>query len=475
MTVNTQLALAIGSVILALVSIFARDLAPQEPPGEKRERPAVPYLMLLGLIGVVFGLAFFFQNQYDKAMLDAISFSSGVFISALSFGIGLFPNQTKAGRAAPFALGVMGIALLALVPDCSPAPAIFGSAVAAWLLNFGVSEETNFWGARSAIALSLTGCLNMLAAHTADRFPAEITPVVGTALGLTATLAILIACIVKDEAVRGFLCALLAALGIWVVGEYVLKSTEFRYIGGGSALIALVLHSVTRNMASDRLRMILCSVIAVSAGTAAFGLEKGVGMAVCLLILATILMAFRNDTATLALGPLAGLTFYRLFREDHLDATKAFEIGQHYVMVGILIGIALPMLAQEWLANSAGKTKFFGGLAGLVWVPILIGAPIAAAVLLGAKGVVGYLFGLGIASIASVPRGERSVHTLTLAMGLSASMTLTFPWISHLLELSKEQKVQYLGIIVGAVLVFSVLIAVLSGDFKRSKNVETTV
>jgi uncharacterized membrane protein (DUF2068 family) len=133
------------------------------------------------------------------------------------------------------------------------------------------------------------------------------------------------------------------------------------------------------------------------------------------------------------------------------------------------------MLAQEWLANSAGKTKFFGGLAGLVWVPILIGAPIAAAVLLGAKGVVGYLFGLGIASIASVPRGERSVHTLTLAMGLSASMTLTFPWISHLLELSKEQKVQYLGIIVGAVLVFSVLIAVLSGDFKRSKNVETTV
>jgi hypothetical protein len=145
-------------------------------------------------------------------------------------------------------------------------------------------------------------------------------------------------------------------------------------------------------------------------------------------------------------------------------------LAQHYAMIGLVLGATLPVMAQEWLRTVSKRGGFLTLVAGGLWIAVLIVGPVAAAVLLGAKGAVGYVFGLGMAALIEAVRGERSAHAYTLGMGLSAAMTATFGVLLPHLDLARDEKLVRLAWLGGGVLVLALAIAVLSGEFKRSKE-----
>lgn len=458
------------AIALAVIAFFVRDLSPREPKQERSQTAALPYSLLAALVAGLVALAFAFQNSRPEGVGAAIGFAVGALAVSVSYAFGLLSIQSGAGRVMPIALGVSAVSLLPLLPfDPSPLATVFGASAAAWLLSFGQVEEPNPWGVRTALTTAAIAVINLIAAYAQKDIPDATHS--GTMLGIIAIIATLIACSWNNQTGRAAIASLVFTLGAWAVGEKVLMIPDLRYLAGGACILAMIVHfMISDDQAPNTLRMIVSQVLWVTAGTAAFGIEQGYGMAVVLLAASTVLISSNNRSALLSLGPLGGLVFYRLFREEHLNATRAFEIGQHYAMVGILIGLVLPLLAQEWLRYSAGKTKFFGGIAGVLWIPALVSVPLATAVWLGSKGVVGYLFGLGLASVAASARGERSAHTLTLGLGLSALMTLSFAWLEPYLDLAKDEKLRTLGYIAGGIFILAIAIAVLSGEFQRSKK-----
>jgi hypothetical protein len=161
--------------------------------------------------------------------------------------------------------------------------------------------------------------------------------------------------------------------------------------------------------------------------------------------------------------------FYHVFREAYPDASRALDIGQHYAMVGLFAGAVLPLIAMEWLENSRQTMPGRGLWAGGIWVFLMLGVPLAGVILLGPKGAVAYLVGLGLAAAIQGLKGSKSVSTLALAMGLAAAMTISYGWLGNVIDMTREAKTALLGRVLLDLVGVAVVIALLSRD-KREKK-----
>jgi hypothetical protein len=453
--------LASIALALSVVAFFLRDMTKGEPSDEKHPSPALAY----GLLAILVGLAVFGGTLWKDYLGAAVGFGIGALAAALSYAVGLMSNQSKAGRAMPIALGTLGVALLPIVPlETSPLAAIFGSAAAAWLLSFNRDKEPNYWGVRCALTIAGVAGVNALGAFGARE---EIARSGGVLFGILISFVAIVSSLAPR--IRPFLATGLVAAGSWVLVDRVLLIPDALIVTLAASLLAVIVHFMLNEDNGNSLRQLVAVIIWVAAGSALFNYEQGYGVALIFLIGMGLLLTYGNQPALASLGPLGAIVLYRVFRENHIEATRAYDIGQHYAMVGILVGMALPVLAQEWQRVSAGRTKFFGGIAGAIWIPAMLVVPVGAAVLLGAKGVVGYLFGLGLAPVVESLRGDKTSHPASLALGLSAAMTLMFTPIQPLLELDRDGKLRALGFIVGGLAVLGLTIAVLSGEFARPK------
>lgn len=465
-----ELLLPVVAAVLTLAALLIRDGAPPPKPGtqeeKKRDAPAGAYLILAILVGALVLGSFSGYGGLKDAFPIALSFGVGCLLSALAYGFGLMKGQRSAGRAAPIALGVLAPAALGLLPYPGvPFALVFGAAVSAWYLSIGVESDPNPWAMRAAVAAAFVVAMNAL-----GRFAdfGEYGPIAGTLLGLVgATAAVLsgaLAGAMKSTVLRTGLMVVLLAGGWYLIDLKLLSGN-----GGITAVFAgVILAFVVDWLVPEEgevatLRVLLGSVIWISAGTAAFGFDRGFGVAALALTAVCVLLASGNRRALLTLGPLGALVMFRVFRETHLEAVRAFDIGQHYAMIGLVVGALLPVMAQEWLRIVARRGGFMALVAGALWVVALLVAPIAAAVLLGAKGVVGYLFGLGLASVVDAAKGEKSAHAMSLGVAMAGAMTLVYEALLPHLDLDRAEKLGRLAYLGGGVLVLGVLIAFLSG------------
>lgn len=457
-----------AAAVVAILAFFARDGIKPTEKSKKPEAPLGAFLVLAALVAVLMvGL-----TLSGKIIPDGISagygMGIGVCASAVAYGLGLISAQREAGRAAPIAIGALMVALLPLFPG-TPAPmaVVFGSAVGAWILSIGKNEDPNPWAMRTAVAIGAIVAANALGAQLEQK---AVTAHAGTMLGISLALAGVVLPLIPKIG-RGLALVALTAGVAYLIGDKVFGISETLVVCSAGALVALIVSwLVPDEEKPNTLRLSLATLIWISAGTAGFSQRQGFGMALLFLVAAATLLLMGNRRALLSMGPLGAIVFFRVFRETNLDATKALDIGQHYAMVGLVVGAVLPVLAQEWLTTVARRGGFLALIGGLAWVLVLLGLPIGAAVIFGAKGVVGYLFGLGLASLAEGIKGERSAHALSLGLGLSGVMTLVYEGLQPHLDLTRDEKVNALMYIGAAVVVAGLLIAVLSGEMVRPKE-----
>lgn len=456
-----------AALAVAVLAFLTRDGAKPDEKTRKPEAPVGAFMVLAALVvTLILGI-----TLSGKIIPDGVSagygMGIGVFAAALAYGIGLMGMQQAAGRSFPIAVAATIVAFLPMLPG-TPAPmaVVFGAAVGAWILSIGKNEDPNPWGMRAAVAIAGIVAANALG----SRIDAEVVGYAGTMFGIVAALIGVINVPIPAVARGLAIVALFSASG-WLIGDKILGIPEtFIIVPIASAVALIVSWLLPDEEQPNTLRMALATVIWITAGTASFSQRQGFGMAVLFLTAVSTLLLLGNRRALLSMGALGAIVFFRAFREMNTEATRALDIGQHYAMIGLVIGACLPILAQEWLRTVAKRGGFLALVAGLAWVIALLGVPLGAAVIFGPKGVVGYLFGLGLASLAEGIKGERSAHSLSLALGLSGVMTLVYEGLAPHLDMTRDEKVRALMYIGGGVVVAALLIAVLSGEMKRSKE-----
>ena len=366
-------------------------------------------------------------------------------------------------HAGPVALAASGIALTALGSTAAVGPSqmglVVGAAAAAWILGSGA------YASGAACCAALAASANMLGDTAVGGHSSQA----GTAVAVVAALGALIATVATRwvGTQRGALAAgagvvgatLLMIAGGWVLGH------RYLYMGTAATLIMLgaaagwVVHwavSEEREEDAGEVRFALGAVVSVALATLAFSALRGYGMALSTLSAASVLVIAGNTRALLSIGPALALVGYRVFRETHTDVSRAFDIGQHYAIVGILLGILGCMAIAAWRPKGAEQSPARAAAVTLSAVA-LIAAIVAGAVFLGSKGVVGGLIGLGLAVFVSGMRGSRSPAVLVLALQGWATLVLAFGWLRPWLDLTRDDKLALLGwfVVIGAALAWT--------------------
>ncbi|HSI73460.1 MAG TPA: hypothetical protein VK934_09805, partial [Fimbriimonas sp.] len=208
------------------------------------------------------------------------------------------------------------------------------------------------------------------------------------------------------------------------------------------------------------------TIIAVGLATASYALFKGTGMAACLLGCAGVLLLMQNPRALLATGPLFGLVLFRLLRNLYPETSRAFDIGQHYALIGLLIGAILPIILIDALpvTDRAGRRQpvalFILGLVLAATAPLLT-------MFLGPLGIVGFVVGLGFAGIFELIRNGSSLLALSAGSGMAGVLFLTFGALEKSVDFAREEKIRLLVWAAAGILLASAAFALLTKKVKE--------
>jgi hypothetical protein len=214
----------------------------------------------------------------------------------------------------------------------------------------------------------------------------------------------------------------------------------------GAAALAILL-AFSQGEEAEQGTVLLQSVIWLAAATVAFSMRKGFGMSLVLAAGAITFLSLNRPKALLTMGPLLGLVLYRIFRDANLEATRSLDIGQHYALIGLLLGGMLPLIPGTLIA------KYRAESGALAFGAFLTAIPVVTLALLDSKGVIGVVAGLGVAGVLAALAREDAEPFPAIAL-IAGGAFLTFPLSEKILELTREDKVQWLwaAIVAGALL-----------------------
>ncbi|MCW5942154.1 MAG: hypothetical protein KIS66_07970 [Fimbriimonadaceae bacterium] len=372
--------------------------------------------------------------RLERALAERLVMSGS---AAWALGLGAFLIGV-----APFALGTEGHApLLALVAGLA-----LGSVGA---------------GAVSRLPLAAFGVvgMNLLGGLSGEENLRTAGQVIAIAVGLAAVLTSLAAGLLKErgQAARPWIASVLATAAAVLVAETYLGVTNGLVVSATAGAAALVTHLSLRARGETFGFLVAC-LVWLGVATVSFGYMKGFGMAVAWTVALGTLMTLGDRRALLATGPLASLVAYRLFREFQKDAARAFDIGQHYAIVGLILAAGVGLLILEFgRSTDATKTPMrsvFGLDLGLLGA---IALQICSFVLLSAKGAVGFLVGAGLTPVVAGLRGDRDEHGLVLGLGFACLSPVLYSLLVDKLELSRDDKRSFLFVGVAIVAVLGVL------------------
>lgn len=455
-----------AALAVAIAAFFLRDGSRDSAEGAKPTPFVLGAAALLGILGIAAGFAW---NEPLRDLLPtAYGLAGGVAIVLLAAFLGGAKGQPGNALAAPVALGAFGAGIWTLVDIGVREPyqlgAAAGAGIAAWVLSVGAANE---WAARTGVILALAIGVDILG----NRGMGGNCSHAGSILALTSALAALLALGMPKKpenaptirAVGITVGIVVMALGGWLLATRHLFLNDIWILFAGSAMAAVIVAWLVPNHAEESsVNFILAVIVWLGVATLAFGLRKGFGMSICALGGATALTIMGRTRALLTLGPLAMLVIYRVFRELHTDASRALDIGQHYALVGISIGILLPLLAAEWSTRRRADAK--SGLAAFLWTPGLLSVPYVAGVVLAAKGFVGVLAGLGFASVVEGLKGAVRLNGLALQVGIAFAMAGGYRWLSPVVDLARDEKIAALTWVAVLVGVLAISITLLSKD-----------
>lgn len=440
----------------------------RESTVEEEQKPAASSLVP-GIVGsVALGAAAYASHLTWGASLAY----AGVAVHGLLLGLGAsiivavlgrIPGQSAQAKAAPIAFGAAAVALLALAKP----PTLLhlqlgycmGAVAGGWML-------ASPWAIRAAVASCVLVPLEVLGRIGFGGNPSHS----GAIVGVSASYAALIVWALPGKKlgerlpdwIRGLAFVAFFAGGFVLLGMKYLLVEQFAVVGlGGVALALASLWVVPRSESESSLGYWLSTILWVAGATLAFGILRGYGVALGLAVGACVLLVFRHPRALSTLAPVAGIVVYRVFRENHLAASRALDIGQHYSLIGILAGAMLIVLALEWYKEK-GRSGFASGAGAFLWVGLLAGAVIVSASTLAAKGYVGMLAGMGLGGALAGVNARGTGLAIAWPLGLGLGMTASYGWISPILELSRDEKARALYVLGPVVVALAILLAIVS-------------
>jgi len=379
--------------------------------------------------------------------------AGGLRIAAIVGALTAFVGGLCGGSLAPIGFGIASAAVMhgmrhTTVPSADLA-LLVGAGFAA--LIYGTEGA-----AISAIAAALCALGDNLGTHHAEKAGLAM---IGSEMGLIVLVGALIAAWTPKNlnALKPIVVGLIAVIAAFIL-KGKLNDSSILTVTAIGAVTGVVLHWLLPDDDTDTVRLGIATVIGVAVATIAFGLGKGVGMAISLTTSAGILLAVGNYRALLTLGPLMGLVLYRVLREAGTGATRALDIGQHYALLGIVLGAVLPLLPTDWRATAGLKTA----VGNFLWAGVLLAAAPLLVVMLGMKGSVGFVFGLGLAGLCQSLRKERSLLSLPLAAAIASATILVLGWVKDATELSRDEKVHFFTIAGVVIVVVAGAIALLA-------------
>lgn len=263
--------------------------------------------------------------------------------------------------------------------------------------------------------------------------------------------------------------AIVIVFGGYLAARKLIGYSNVTLITLGAVLLALFTHWLIEADKENSLRFGIAAAIWVAAATLAFAERKAYGMATMAAVGTLMLVSLGSPRALLSMGPAIGLVFYRMFRNEYPEASRALDLGQHYAIVGMLLGLMLALIVAQWFASSSNKMVGKGYWGGLVWIVLMVMIPLVASVLLGPKGVTGYVVGLGVAAFIEGFRGEASLLPLICGTALAFLFTAAYGWVGDIELLTRAEKtstiIRYGLDIVG----LGIILALLSSTRKRSE------
>ena len=421
---------------------------------------------LLPLVALALALAAPFLVRTERKTPDAARLAALALLTILAAGIAMRYAPGTEGRPAAIGVALGAVACVLGAWSVGPAAGVAGAAALhllapspamglAFVVGTGLGALT-VGGEAAALAGVLVFAADDLGMrHSQLPAAAFVGSQIGVAVAVGALVARLQSNLVRSFGVvlAGIVVVLAGLVASRTAGETMLNACVDL-----GAVAGVVLHFLMPREEGESPRVGLAAVVGVGLATVAFGLERGAGMGLAALAAVGVLLSVENSRAVLALGPLVGLVMFRVLREAGTGATRALDIGQHYTLLALVLGIALPLLPTDWLKGRGGALG-----AGLWGVVLLASAPLVV-VALGMRGGIGFVVGLGVSGLVqalrtvdcglsiveegtvdrpqSAIRNPQSLLPLALGAGLGGATILALSWLGEESALARDAKLR---------------------------------
>lgn len=212
------------------------------------------------------------------------------------------------------------------------------------------------------------------------------------------------------------------------------------------------------------------AILYLSAASWSFSQLQGSGLALFAAAGALAsLVAGRSDFLPFV-APLLGFSVYRLVLESSEGATKAFDIGQHYGMIGLLAGAFLVLAVVQLLEGMVVDCKI--PLTRSILTALAVGAAfLGGALLLGDKGVAGLIIGASLPAVLLAGRKQGQALAASLVgLGTGSLLALSWKGLSPYVDLTRDAKQTALIVFGLAAVIFGAAAVTLARSKQEVRN-----
>lgn len=438
--VSLTIALLIVSLVLTAVALFVAD-----GKDSVRVRPSVPALVgLVVAILILGGIAFKF-DQPNHRMGSVIGLAVGALAIVLAEVLG--------GKVAPIGVAVSSVTLLHFLP-----PGLLPSSQYALIIGAAVASLALAGSVGTTAALTITACVAgdyFGAGH--KNVPASIDS--GVVLGISALAGMILSHILpaKFHSARPLVTGLIVVGGGFALSQRI-SETHLAMAIGVAALAAVVICYLIPNEERDVFRLIVAGIMTVTVATIGYAFYRNAGISAALITLFAVFLVAGNRTAILASSMVLGLVMMRLLQKADPGYTQSLDIGQHFILLGLFLGATVPILPL--LVTPPKDIK--ASVVSLLWVLTLTLICVFILVMLGHRGVNGFVAGLGLAGVVVALKQEQNLMPMAVGPGMVGILVFLLDKFDAWTDFNRDEKVKFFLIGGATLAVFAVGISLLS-------------
>lgn len=283
----------------------------------------------------------------------------------------------------------------------------------------------------------------------------------------------------KEPAWRAPAVGALCGVVVAVLTNSLLPDNQMPLVAAVAAVAAL---ATAWAMPNDRdpepLKVGFAALVWLGIATFAFSHNLTLGMSVALLAGAATLAVTETIVGFAMMAPLFGLIAHRLARNIYPESVRAFDLGQHYAIVGIILAACIVlMLAQAFRRTQMEPQPRIVASAAVGWLLATL-AILFSVMFLGAKGSTGLIVGIGLAPLFVQLGKSDGAAGSAIGAGLVGILGLAYPRLAELFEVSRSEKqvAFVIAAIIGLVLaIFLMWLGHKPRENQSSENLSETV